>query len=51
MTLANANRVAGELFDVDALTVVVVGAPEGGFQPDREIDGADLAARELGMGG
>ena len=51
VTLANANRVAGELFDVDALTVVVVGAPEGGFQPDREIDGADLAARELGMGG
>ena len=51
VTLANANRVAARLYDVDALTVVVVGAPDSGFRPDREIDSADLAARELGLGG
>lgn len=51
VTLANANRVAARLYDADALAVVVVGAPEGDFQPDRVIDGADLAARELGLGG
>ena len=51
VTLANANRVARRLYDVDALTVVVVGDPDDGFQPDREIDSTDLAARELGLGG
>ncbi len=51
VTLDNANRVAARLWDVDALSVVVVGAPEGGFRPDREIDSTDLAARELGLGG
>ncbi len=51
VTLANANRVARRLYDVDALTVVVVGDPDDGFQADREIDSADLAARELGLGG
>ena len=51
VTLANANRVAQRLYDVDALTVVVVGDPDDGFQPDREIDSGDLAARELGLGG
>ncbi len=51
VTLADANRVAAQLYDADALTVVVVGAPGAEFQPDREIDSADLAARELGLGG
>ncbi len=51
VTLENANRVAAALYDVDALTVVVVGAPAADFRPDREIDSADLAARELGLGG
>lgn len=51
VTLADANRVAARLYDADALTVVVVGAPEDGFRPDRMIDGGDLAARELGLGG
>ena len=50
VTLADANRVAAQLLDPDALTVVVVGAPGGDYAATRVIDGADIAARELGQG-
>ena len=50
VTLADANRVAAQLLDPDALTVVVVGAPGGDYAATRVIDGADIVARELGQG-
>ena len=51
VTIEDVQRVAADLLDTGALTTVVVGMPDDGFQPTDTIDAADIVARELDDGG